>query len=64
MEIDGFANEIRFHKPALPAFLDDFSIAGLRVPAGAVDIAVERRRGRAEVRVTRREGEARVTVNR
>jgi glycogen debranching enzyme len=64
VEIDGFANEIRFHKPALPAFLDDFSIAGLRVPAGAVDIAVERRRGRAEVRVTRREGEARVTVNR
>ncbi len=60
--IDGRRGEVRFHRPALPAFLDDFAVRNLRLPGGSVDVSVRRNGRDAAVRVTRCDGDVRVMV--
>ena len=62
LEIDGFANEVRFSRPVLPTFLDELSLRRLRVPGGSVDVTIHREPTGAAVRTTRCDGDVRVVV--
>jgi glycogen debranching enzyme len=63
LEIDGIANEVRFSRPVLPAFLDEIHLRRVRVPGGGVDVMIHREPGGgAAVRTTRCEGAVRVVV--
>ena len=62
LEVNGIENEIRFHDPYLPSFLEQIQIDGLQVGASSLDLLITRYEKDVGVRIRRREGSARVTV--
>jgi glycogen debranching enzyme len=62
MSIDGPGREVRFENPALPEWLPEVRIAGLRVGDATTDLLLERHPHDVGITVLRREGRVRVTV--
>ena len=63
LELDPFANEIRLHKPSLPAFLDRVLIRKLQIGSASADIVVQRKKGQISVQVIRHSDPVRVVVS-
>jgi glycogen debranching enzyme len=55
--IDGVGGAVRFDRPALPPFLDEVRITGLRVGQARIDLELQRHPISVGVNVTRREGQ-------
>jgi glycogen debranching enzyme len=62
LRFDPAANEIRFDRPVLPAFLDHLHLRGLRLADADADVLLHRLGGEVAVAVTRRAGQVRVTA--
>jgi glycogen debranching enzyme len=62
LRFDPAANEIRFDRPVLPAFLDHLHLRGLRLADADADVLLHRLGGEVAVAVTRRDGQVRVTA--
>jgi glycogen debranching enzyme len=62
LSIDARQSELRFHKPALPDFIDELHIDGLRVGAGVLDLLIVRWGGDVAVSLVRKSGEVRLVV--
>jgi glycogen debranching enzyme len=65
LELAGATNEIAFHDPVLPRFLDELQLRRLRLAGGSADVVVHRDGKRAAaVRVSRCDEAVRVVVRR
>jgi glycogen debranching enzyme len=62
LEISGVENQVRFHDPFLPSFLEQIHIDGLQVRDSRLDLLVTRYEQDVGVRIKRREGSVRVAV--
>lgn len=62
LEIDAPGRKLHFKHPALPEWVGELSIRGLRVGAAEVDLDVRRHSGDVEINVVDREGPVRVIV--
>src|SRR5690606_32335022 len=60
LSIDSPAGQVRLEKPALPPFLDELRITGLRVGAGSVDLTLRRHGGEVTVEIPMRSGKVEV----
>jgi glycogen debranching enzyme len=62
LELFDRSNEIAFHSPVLPVFLDELHLRNLRLSRGSVDVLLHRHGEEVAVTVTRREGDVVVVV--
>ncbi|PEN14959.1 amylo-alpha-1,6-glucosidase [Longibacter salinarum] len=62
LEVNGVRDEVRFHDPYLPAYIDQIQINDLNVRNGQLDLLVTRYERDVGVRITRREGTTKVVV--
>ncbi len=62
LSIDGGAKEVRLTYPALPPFLDEVRLAGLKIGEASVDLLIRRYGDDVAVNVLRREGSVNVVV--
>jgi glycogen debranching enzyme len=60
LELDAAAGRAVFRHPVLPSWLDQLTITGLRLPAGEIDVAVQRYAHDVSINVLRREGDVEV----
>ncbi len=62
LEVNGVEDEVRFHDPYLPPFLEQIWIDGLQVRSSRLTLLITRYEQDVGVRITRREGSAKVVV--
>jgi glycogen debranching enzyme len=62
VSIKGPDQQIAFHKPMLPSFIDQLCIKGLRVGRSSVDICLQGRGSDVDVNVLRRDGPVEIAV--
>ncbi len=58
------ADEIRFARPALPRFIDELHLRGLRVKSGSADVVLRRYELDVALNITRRDGDVPIIVSR
>ena len=63
LSIDGRQSELRFIKPALPDFINELHIEGLRVGRGSVDLQIVRWGDDAAVSLVRKSGDVSLVVS-
>jgi glycogen debranching enzyme len=62
LHLDATADRAVFRHPVLPPWLDQVSLAGLRLPAGTIDVVVQRYADDVSVNVVHREGHVEVVT--
>jgi glycogen debranching enzyme len=62
LEVNGVENQIRFHDPYLPPFLEQIQIDDLQVGNSSLDLLITRYEQDVGVRIKRREGSAKLAV--
>ena len=62
LSFDRGAGEIKFERPALPRFLDELHLRGLRARGGSADLVLRRHERDVALDITRREGAAPIVV--
>ncbi len=64
LTIDGTNDQVFFHRPTLPPFLEEVRIGNLEAGRSSMDLAVRRTRQGAVIDVTRQKGDADIVVTR
>jgi hypothetical protein len=62
LEFNPDRNEILFHKPQLPSFLDEVTLQNLRLGQSAVDLRLRRHGTGVALQVVRNEGQIEVAA--
>jgi glycogen debranching enzyme len=62
LDFDPARNEVKFHAPALPPFLDRVVLRNLRLHASSVDVSIWRHNGNVSLEVLRKQGPIKISV--